>query len=113
MSLGAAGITITLRQGQIVVTHSDDCTVLGQKVNAEPGDWEKIIDALIALGIEWNYDREPAKPALPNVVTAYDLGRTAAREGYGSDCNPWHKDAEAPAQCKAWDRGYVAYSVLS
>ncbi len=63
MSLGAAGITITLRQGQIVVTHSDDCTVLGQKVNAEPGDWTKIIDALIAVGVEWNFDREAGTDA--------------------------------------------------
>ncbi len=51
---------------------------------------------------------------LPTVVTAYDLGRKAAQDRYGRDCNPWrHNDKDAQAQRDAWDRGYVAYSVLS
>ncbi len=46
---------------------------------------------------------------LPTVVTAYDLGRKASQDLYGSDCNPWLDDADAEAQRKAWDRGHADF----
>lgn len=44
---------------------------------------------------------------LPTAVTAYNLGREAAQEGYGKDCNPWLKDAAALSQREAWDGGHA------
>ena len=52
---GAASITITLDKGIILVKHGDDGTLLAHLNNAPDGTWDKLWDAMEALGIERLY----------------------------------------------------------
>ena len=44
---------------------------------------------------------------LPTPKQAFDLGREAAKEGYGQDCNPWKNDPEAEEQMDQWNLGWL------
>ena len=39
---GAASITISLRDGEIEISHTDDETVLARKVDTDPDDWDRL-----------------------------------------------------------------------
>ncbi len=56
---------------------------------------------------------------MPSLVGAYDLGRTAAIEHYGLDCNPWRddygnkNDDATDERRRAWDQGHANWAVES
>lgn len=52
---GAAVLKISLRNGEIIVRHGDDGTVLADKTETSPGDWDRLIEALKSIGIKWRY----------------------------------------------------------